>query len=111
MFAAFAACTLTPRVRLVLNFLATLRAALRAFYFDYEDDARGYGHLRLELRAWVCGAPGAEVVVGSGGIATAISSYQGGGCPGPSGGIRTLCVMRVMLPYIKILLSPLVVVL
>ena len=91
--------------------LATLRAAVRDLIFEYEDDPRGCGHLRFELRAWVCGAPGAEVVAGSGGIATAISSYQGGGCPGPSGGIRTLCVMRVMLPYIKILLSPLVVVL
>ena len=52
MFAAFTACLLTPLVRLVqVNFLATLRAALRAFYFEYEDDARGYGHLGLELRA------------------------------------------------------------
>ena len=46
---------------------------MRAFYFEYEDsDARGYGHLGLELRAWVCGARGAEVVVGSGVVATAI---------------------------------------
>ena len=50
----------------------------------------------------VCGAPGAEVVARSGVVATAISCYRGGGCPGPSGGIRTLCVMRVMLAYIKI---------
>ena len=27
------------------------RHLLRAFYFEYEDDARGYGHLGLELRA------------------------------------------------------------
>ena len=99
-------------MRLVqVHFLATLAAALLDFYFAYEDDPGGYQYLRLELRAYVCGAWVGEVVVGSGGIATAISSYQGGGCPGPSGGIRTLCVMRVMLPYIKILLSPLVVVL
>ena len=44
---------------------------MRDFYCKYEDDARGYGHLGLELRAWVCGAPGAEVVAGSGVVATA----------------------------------------
>ena len=55
-------------MRLVqVHFLATLRAPLRDFYYKYEDDARGYGHLWLELRAWVCGAPGAEVVTGSDG--------------------------------------------
>ena len=52
--------------------MATLAAAVRDFYNEYEYDARGYGHLRLELRAWVCGARGAEVVVGSGVVATAI---------------------------------------
>ena len=62
--------------------MATLAAAVRDFYNEYEYDARGYGHLWLELRAWVCGAPGAEVVVGSGGIATAISSYVGRGLSG-----------------------------
>ena len=68
----FAACTLTPLVRIVqVPFLATLAAALRDFYGDYEDDPGGYGHLWLELRAWVCGAPGAEVVAGSGVVATA----------------------------------------
>ena len=42
MFAAFAACLLTPRVRLVqVPFLATLAAAVRDFYNEYEDDARG----------------------------------------------------------------------
>ena len=75
--------------------MATMRAALRAFYFDYEDDARGYGHLRLELCAYVCGARVGEAVVGSGGIATAISSYVGGGCPGAvesvSGTIYDVC--------------------
>ena len=51
-FAAFAACLLTPRVRLVqVHFLATLRTALRAFYLESEDDAGGYRYLRLELRA------------------------------------------------------------
>ena len=44
------------------------------FYLEYEDDARGYGYLRAELRAPVCSALGLEVVVGSGGLATAISS-------------------------------------
>ena len=59
-------------MRLVqVPFLATLAAAVRDFYNEYEYDARGYGHLRLELRAWVCGAPGAEVVAGSGEVATA----------------------------------------
>ena len=52
---------------------------MRDFYGEYEDDPRGYGYLRLELRAYVCGARVGEVVVGSGGIATAISSYLGGG--------------------------------
>ena len=47
-----------------------------------EDDPRGYGYLRLELRAYVCGARVGEVVVGSGGIATAISSYVGRGLSG-----------------------------
>ena len=92
-------------------FLATLAAALRDFYGDYEDDPRGYGHLRLELRAYMCGARGGEVVVGSGDIATAISSYKGGGCPVPSRAFRTLCVMCVMLPYIKLRLSPLIMIL
>ena len=52
--------------------MAILRAALRDFYGDYEDDPRGYRYLRLQLRAYVCGARVGEVVVGSGGIATAI---------------------------------------
>ena len=73
VFAAFAACLLTPRVRLVqVHFLATLAAALLDFYFAYEDDPGGYQYLGLELRAYVCGARVGEVVVGSGGIATAI---------------------------------------
>ena len=55
-----------------MPFLATLAAAVRDFYGDYEDDPGGSGYLRLELRAWVCGARGAEVVVGSGVVATAI---------------------------------------
>ena len=50
----------------------TLKAALRDFYFTYENDPRGSGYLGLELRVWVCGARGAEVVVGSGVVATAI---------------------------------------
>ena len=51
-FAAFAACTLTPRVRLVqVPFFATLAAALLDFYNEYENDPGGYGYLRLELRA------------------------------------------------------------
>ena len=52
--------------------LATFEAALRDLYFAYEDDPGGYQYLRLELRAYVCGARVGEVVVGSGGIATAI---------------------------------------
>ena len=62
--------------------MATLAAAVRAFYNEYEYDPRGYAHLWIELRAYVCGARVGEAVVGSGGIATAISSYLGGGCPG-----------------------------
>ena len=53
-------------------FLATLAVALRDFYNEYEDDERGYAYLPLELRAWVCGAPRAEVVARSGAAATAI---------------------------------------
>ena len=75
---------------------------MRDLIFEYENDPGGYAYLGLELRAWVRGAPGSEVVARSGVVATAIPCYRGGGCPGPSGGIRTLCVMRVMLPYIKI---------
>ena len=73
---SLAACLLTPLVRLVQVHitLATLWAALRAFYFEYVDDARGYGHLLLELRAYVCGTRVGEVVVESGEVATAISS-------------------------------------
>ena len=75
VFAAFAACLLTPRVRLVqVHTLPNFEAALRDFYFTYENDPRGSGYLGLELRVWVCGARGAEVVVGSGVVATAISS-------------------------------------
>ena len=88
--------------------MASLAAAVRDFYGDYEDDPGGSGYLRLELRAWVCGAWAVEVVVGSGGVATAFSCYWGGGCPVPSRAIRTLCVMRVLLPYMKILLFPVV---
>ena len=58
--------------------MATLAAAVRDFYFDYEDDPGGSGYLRLELRAWVCGAWAVEVVVGSGGVATAFSCYRPG---------------------------------
>ena len=43
---------LTPRVRLVqVHILATLAAAVRDFYGDYEDDPGGYGYLGFELRA------------------------------------------------------------
>ena len=52
--------------------LAILQAAVRALYGDSENDPGGNRYLGLELRAWVCGAPGAEVVVGSGVVATAI---------------------------------------
>ena len=62
--------------------MATLEAAVRAFYGEYEYDPRGYAHLWLELRAYVCGARVGEAVVGSGGIATAISSYVGRGLSG-----------------------------
>ena len=93
------------------NVLATLAAAVRDFYGDYKDDPGGSGYLRLELRAWVCGAWAVEVVVGSGGVATAFSCDRGGGCPVPSRAIRTLCVMCVLLPYVKIRLSPLIMIL
>ena len=63
--------------------LAILQAAVRALYGDSEYDPGGNRHLGLELRVYVCGARVGEVVVGSGGLATAISSYWGGGCPGP----------------------------
>ena len=59
-------------VRAARRDLATFEAALRDLYFAYEDDPGGYQYLRLELRAYVCGARVGEVVVGSGGIATAI---------------------------------------
>ena len=91
--------------------MASLAAAVRDFYGDYEDDPGGSGYLRLELRAWVCGAWAVEVVVGSGGVATAFSCYWGGGCPVPSRAFRTLCMMCVMLSYIKSRLSPLVMIL
>ena len=52
--------------------MATPAAELLDFYFAYEDNPGGYQYLRLELRAYVCGARVGEVVVGSGGIATAI---------------------------------------
>ena len=51
--------------------MATLRATLLDFHFAYKHAPRGYAHLQLELRAWVCGAWAVEVVVGSGGGATA----------------------------------------
>ena len=54
--------------------MATPLTMLCEFYMEYEDDARGYRYLRAELHATVCGALGVEVVVGSGGLATAISS-------------------------------------
>ena len=60
-------------MRLVqVHTLPNFEAALRDFYFEYENDPGGSGYLGLELRAWVCGARGAEVVVGSGVVATAI---------------------------------------
>ena len=72
-------------MRLVqVHVLATLRATLLDFYFAYEHAPRGYAHLQLELRAWVCGAWAVEVVVGSGGGATAklLWPMRGqGGCP------------------------------
>ena len=59
-------------MRLVqVHFLATLAAAFLDFYFAYEDNPGGYQYLRLELRAYVCGARVGEVVAGSGEVATA----------------------------------------
>ena len=66
--------------------LVTLAAAVRAFYHEYEYDPRGYAHLRLELRARVCGAWTGEVVVGSNGVATAKLLYVDRGL---SGALRT----------------------
>ena len=57
--------------------MATLAAAVGAFYIEYEDAPRGYRHLRLELRALVCRVSGAEVVEGSGGVAIAFLCYWG----------------------------------
>ena len=54
--------------------MATLQAALRDFYGEYENDPGGCGYLLLEMRAHVCGTRVGEVVAGSGGVATAISS-------------------------------------
>ena len=82
--------------------MATLAAAVRAFHIEYEDDADGYGHLWFELHALVCRGPGAEVVARSGEFATACLAVFARGCPRPSGAIRTLCMMCVMLSYVKI---------
>ena len=46
---------------------------------EYEHDARGYGYLRAELHAPMCGASGVEVVVESSGRATAIVDHVAGG--------------------------------
>ena len=62
--------------------MATLQAALRDLYGEYENDPGGYGYLLLELRAHVCGTRVGEVVAGSGGVATAISSSSGRGLSG-----------------------------
>ena len=52
IFAAHAACLLTPRVRLVqVHILATFEAALRDFYKAYENHPGGYGYLGFKLRA------------------------------------------------------------
>ena len=51
--------------------MATLQAALRDFYGEYENDPGGYDNLLLELRAHVCGTRVGEVVVESGEVATA----------------------------------------
>ena len=60
-------------MRLVqVHILPTFEAALHDFYLAHEDDPGGYGYLLLELRAYVCSAWVGEVVIGSGGIATAI---------------------------------------
>ena len=67
---------------MLLAIPAALQATLLDFYFAYEDDPGGYQYLGLELRAYVCGARVGEAVVGSGGIATAISSYVGRGLSG-----------------------------
>ena len=61
-----------PYILHQVHFLATLRAAVRELYFACESHLGGYQYLRLQLRAYVCGARVGEVVVGSGGIATAI---------------------------------------
>ena len=52
--------------------MSTRFTTLCDFYLEYEHDSHGYGYLRAELRAPVCGASGVEVVVGSGGLSTAI---------------------------------------
>ena len=52
--------------------MAVFEAPLRDSYFAYENDPGGDQYLGLELHAWVCVAPGAEVVARSGAAATAI---------------------------------------
>ena len=89
-------------MRLVqVKFLATLRAALGAFYLEYKDDAGGYGYLRLELRAYVCGARVGEVVVASGGIATAILCVCCCAAVRLKMGMSGVCMMHVVNVLIK----------
>ena len=74
---------------------------MRGFYGDYEDDPRGYGHLRLKLRAYVCGARVGEVVVASGGIATAILCVCCCAAVRQKMGMSGMCMMHVVNVLIK----------
>lgn len=75
---------------------------MRDLYGESEDDAGGYDHLRLELRALVCRAPGAVVVARSGEFATACLAVFARSCPRPSRPMRTLYMMCVTLLYTNV---------
>ena len=62
----------------------------------YEDDPGGYRHLGLELRAYTCGAWVGEVVVGSGGIATAILCVCCCAAVRQKMGMSGMCMMDVV---------------
>ena len=79
---------------------------MRGFYGDYEDDPRGYGHLRLKLRAYVCGARVGEVVVASGGIATAILCVCCCAAVRQKMGMSGMCMMHVVNVLIKWRMCP-----
>ena len=86
--------------------MATLAAAFLDFYFSYEDDPGGYQYLRLGLRAYVCGARVGEVVVASGGIATAILCVCCCAAVRQKMGMSGMCMMHVVNVLIKWRMCP-----